>query len=66
MYTSLSIAACDNHASDGYQIEKLPQGLRKANACGGRKRWLVAAMAQVKLPSSEAGNLSREGGNPLA
>ena len=27
MYTSLSFAACENHASDDYQTENVPQGL---------------------------------------
>ncbi len=46
---SLSIARNKNHVPDGYETEKLPQGLRKANACGGWKRWPVGMVPQVKL-----------------
>src|SRR5712692_2404260 len=47
------------------KTEKLPQGLRKANACGGGVRPEQRTLF-VEAISNEAGNLTREGGNPLA
>jgi hypothetical protein len=46
------------------RTEKLPQGLRKANACGGRVR--PQQLHSVSASSNEAGKLTREGGNPPA
>src|SRR5713226_5466220 len=40
-------------------------GLAERYDYGGRKLWLVAATAQVKLPSSEVVKPTREGGSPL-
>src|SRR5262245_4856865 len=47
------------------KTEKLPQGLRKANACGGGVRPEQRTLF-VEATSNEAGNLTREGRNPLA
>jgi len=46
------------------RLEKLPQGLRKANACGGGVR-PNEPLGVRAATSNEAGNLTREGGNPL-
>jgi len=43
---------------------KLPQGLRKANACGGGVR-PNEPLGVRAATSNEAGSLTREGGNPL-
>ena len=44
------------------KTEKLPQGLRKAICLWRRKRWLVAATAQVKLsPTKQETRLARVG-----
>jgi hypothetical protein len=40
-------------------------GLAESHAWGGGKRWLVAATAQVKLPSCEPGKPTCEGRSPL-
>src|SRR6266852_8780365 len=54
-----------NHVPDELKrLEKLPQGLRKANACGGGVRPEQRTLF-VEATSNEAGNLTREGGNPL-
>src|SRR6266852_9458198 len=55
-----------NHVPDELKrLEKLPQGLRKANACGGGVR-PNEPLGVRAATSNEAGNLTREGGNPLA
>jgi len=54
-----------NHVPDELKrLEKLPQGLRKANACGGGVR-PNEPLGVRAATSNEAGNLTREGGNPL-
>ncbi len=63
MYTLCLIARNKNHVPDGYQTEKLPQGLRKANACGGGVR-PNEPLGACEATSNEAGNPPREGRNP--
>jgi hypothetical protein len=46
-----------------FEIEKLPWGSGKVNACGGSVRRLAL---EVSATSNEAGRLSREAEMPLA
>src|SRR6266849_8991553 len=55
-----------NHVPDELKrLEKLPQGLRKANACGGGVR-PNEPLGVRAATSNEAGKPTREGGNPPA